>query len=83
MGPSPPLSCHQIPRFVQSQLNIFLVEAAGRMKEVYLNKVRVEQRLNDQDQVQSMRDDKPGSSWKILLKGTFEWNKNSYTRLLS
>lgn len=53
------------------------------MKEVYLNKVRVEQRLNDQDQVQSMRDDKPGSSWKILLKGTFEWNKNSYTRLLS
>lgn len=45
--PQPP-SCHQIPRLVQSQLNIFLVEAAGMMKEVCLNKAKVVKKLSSE-----------------------------------
>lgn len=44
----PPQSCYQILRLVQSQLNMFLVETAGMMKEVCLNKARVAKKLNNE-----------------------------------
>ena len=46
--PLPPQSCYQILRLAQSQVNVFLVETAGMMKEVRLNKARVVKKPNNE-----------------------------------
>lgn len=49
MGLSPPPPVTKSPdSFLQRQLNIFLVEAAGMKKDVCLNKAMVEQSANNE-----------------------------------
>lgn len=55
-----PRSCHQVPGLVQSQLNIVLEEAAGRRKEMRLNKARAGKKLNNENK------DKGRQTWRRM-----------------
>ena len=63
-------SCHQIPSLVQSQLNIFLVEAAGMMKEVCLNKAKVVKKLSSEPRNNTQGKIEPEASEGGTLRGT-------------